>query len=76
MKRPSWPAKKLGGTIGLHVFTTKDDREERVLVIADAAGSYHAFVEVEAKSAARRCGARRGHTNEMWSELIEQQQKR
>jgi hypothetical protein len=72
----SWRAKRLGYGLNMRVFPTTDDREDQVLLIQDPAGRFHTFVEVEAKQAARRCGAPKGlTTDESWSFVIKNQEK-
>jgi hypothetical protein len=40
------------------------------LVFRTSTNEYHAFVEVEAKDAARRCGAtKEGNTRQMWAQV-------
>jgi hypothetical protein len=40
------------------------------LVFRTSSGAYHAFEEVEAKDAAKRCGAtNKGNTRDMWKKL-------
>jgi hypothetical protein len=60
--------KKRGLGMELRSFTGKDDRA--YLVFRTARGTYHVFAEVEAKQAARECGAsREGTTHQMWNEI-------
>lgn len=60
---------KLAGTeLGIKVFDGKDGN--RYLVFRTLDGSYHAFVEVEAKQVARECGAEeRTNIRLMWGSL-------
>lgn len=62
--------KMVGKELGLKVFEGRDGN--RYLVFKTLDGSYHAFVEVEAKQAARECGAIDGaevNTRIMWESL-------
>lgn len=60
--------KRRGFEIDLKSFTGRDRRS--YLVFRAPSGSYHAFVEVEAKEAARQCGAtREGNTRQMWGDV-------
>ena len=63
-----------GKGLEMRTFEGKDGRS--YLVFRTPRGSYHTFVEVEAKEAARDCGypEPKGHTNEMWDTLWEQAQ--
>jgi hypothetical protein len=64
--------KKDGTEIGLKVFPGRDGN--RYLVFRTLDGSFHTFVEVEAKQAARECGAEElTNTRLMWESLWEQQ---
>lgn len=45
--------------LGLKVFTGRDGN--RYLIFRTLEGSFHTFVEVEAKQAARECGAEEGN---------------
>lgn len=57
--------KKHGFGLELRSFCGSDERP--YLVFRTASGSFHTFVEVEAKQAARLCGAREpGTTRQMW----------
>ena len=50
----------------------RDDVYLLYLVFRTLDGSYHAFVEVEAKQAARECGAAElANTREMWKSIWE-----
>jgi hypothetical protein len=56
--------------VGLEMKTFKGDDEQNYLVFRTPKGSYHTFLEVEAKEAAAHCGARRkGTTRQMWENL-------
>jgi hypothetical protein len=60
--------KKAG--FGLEVRSFVGSDEKAYLVFKSREGSYHVFKEVEAKEAARECGAsREGNTRQMWSEI-------
>lgn len=62
--------KKKRGGFGLEMktFSGKDGNE--YLVFRTGSGSYHVFMEVEAKEASRQCGAAEGHnTRSMWRSL-------
>lgn len=64
--------KKTG--LGLEAKTFRGKDENSYLVFRSLDGSYHAFVEVEAKQAARECGATKGlNTRKMWESLWESQ---
>ena len=55
--------------VGLEMRTFKGS-EGRYLVFCTPQGSYHVFKEVEAKQAARDCGAKlESNTREMWREV-------
>jgi hypothetical protein len=50
--------------------------EGRYLVFRTPQGSYHVFKEVEAKQAARECGAKvEANTREMWKQVWEKRRK-
>ncbi len=56
--------------LGLEAKTFKGEDGSSYLVFRSLDGSYHAFVEVEAKQAARECGATDGpNTRKMWERL-------
>jgi len=56
--------------LGLEMKTFQGKGEQSYLVLRTRGGAYHAFLEVEAKQAARECGASRGgNTRQMWEEL-------
>jgi hypothetical protein len=58
--------------LGLKIFDGKDGN--RYLVFRTLDGSFHTFVEVEAKQAARECGAQElVNTREMWKSLWDKQ---
>ena len=62
-----WRAKKVGFGLILDVVRTLDDQHE-VLVLREPSGRVHTFVEVEAKQAARLCGAPRDlTTKQAWN---------
>lgn len=55
---------------GLEMRTFDGEDGASYLVFRTAKGAYHAFVEVNAKDAAKKCGAMGiGNTQSMWSEL-------
>ena len=57
---------------GLEARTLKGKDGTSYLVFRTLDGSYHAFAEVEAKQAARECGAAEGpNTRKMWERLWE-----
>jgi hypothetical protein len=66
--------KKKKGGLELNVRTFSGEDGSQYLVFRTAKGSYHAFVEVEAKQAARECGASdaEGNTRRMWESLWQQ----
>jgi len=68
------PVKKQGLGLEMRSFAGTDGKGRKAdyLVFRTSNGSYHAFVEVEAKEAARRCGdPEEGHTRQMWDEVWE-----
>lgn len=62
--------KRDGSELGFRVFTGRDDTQ--YLVFKTLEGSFHVFfAEVEAKQAARECGAtEEGNTRMMWESLL------
>jgi hypothetical protein len=61
-------AKKRGIGLDMRTFVGKDGRS--YLVFRTGRGVYHVFMEVEAKAAARKCGATKaGTTHQMWDEV-------
>jgi hypothetical protein len=59
---------KVKNALPLRTFIGKDGNT--YLVFRTASNSFHAFVEVEAKEAARQCGATRGsNTRRMWESV-------
>lgn len=61
--------KRRGTELDMRSFTGKRNRKS-YLVFRTSSGSYHAFMEVEAKDAARACGAKvDGNTRQMWSQV-------
>jgi len=59
--------KKRGFDLSVKTFTGKG---RTYLVFRTANGAYHAFVEVEAKQAARECGNPPGRTTrQMWDSI-------
>jgi hypothetical protein len=62
-------AKKQGASLEIRTFTSTDEKNQYV-VFRSLDGSYHTFVEVEAKQAARECGAEEGaNTRQMWESI-------
>ena len=60
--------KRRGFNLDLKSFPGRDGRS--YLVLRTTGGSYHAFLEVEAKQAARDCGAIvEKNTREMWKSI-------
>lgn len=56
--------------LGLEMRNFEGDDGTKYLVFRTAKGSYHVFAEVEAKQAARKCGATiKGNTRQMWKEV-------
>jgi len=55
---------------GLEMRTFTGTKDESYLVFRTSSGSFHTFLEVEAKQAARACGATdEGTTRQMWERL-------
>lgn len=64
--------KKKKKGFGLEAKTFDGKNGGCYLVFRSLDGSYHAFAEVEAKQAARECGATEGpNTRKMWERLWE-----
>src|SRR5262249_9033925 len=62
--------KRTGTELGMKGFAGRDGN--RYLVFRTLDGSFHTFVEVEAKQAARECGAAElANTRQMWESLWE-----
>ena len=60
--------KRRGLGLEMRSFMGHDGRS--YLVFRTSGGSFHVFVEVEAKEAARQCGAtKEANTRQMWSEV-------
>ncbi len=60
--------KRRGRGLEMRSFTGHDGRN--YLVFRTSGGSFHVFAEVEAKEAARQCGAtREANTRQMWGEV-------
>jgi len=63
--------------VGIEMKTFKGNDQQNYLVFRTPKGSYHVFLEVEAKQAARNCGASDGspHRNirKMWENLWQEQ---
>lgn len=56
--------------LGLEMRTFGGTGGRSYLVFRTARGAYHVFLEVEAKEAARECGAtREGTTHQMWDQV-------
>ncbi len=56
--------------LGLEIRTFHGKDGQNYLVFQTTAGSFHAFTEVEAKEAARQCGAgSEGTPRQMWSAI-------
>lgn len=69
MEDPRMLKRKKKG-FGLEAKTFKRNDGSSYLVFRTLDGSYHAYVEVEAKEAARECGAAEGsNTRRMWEKL-------
>lgn len=61
-------AKKRG--LGLQIRTFKGQSGHTYLVFRTQKGSFHVFREIEAKEAARDCGAKpKGNVRQMWNRL-------
>jgi len=57
-----------GTPLEIRSFTGKDGNQ--YLVFRTSKGSFHAFVEVEAKQAAKECGAEKGaNTRQLWESI-------
>jgi len=55
---------------GLEMKTFQGKVGEFYLVFRAKDGAYHVFLEIEAKQAARDCGAsKEGNTRQMWGEI-------
>lgn len=55
---------------GLEMWTFQGQDGKSYLVFRTYDGAFHTFLEVEAKQAARECGAAEvGNTRQMWSAL-------
>jgi hypothetical protein len=64
--------KREGSELGFKTFSGRDGT--RYLVFRSLEGSFHVFAEVEAKQAARECGAAElANTRQMWESLWNQQ---
>ena len=60
--------KREGTQLGFKTFIASDGT--RYMVFRSLEGSFHVFVEVEAKQAARECGAAElANTRQMWEAL-------
>lgn len=64
--------KRRGLGLNVKTFTGRDGRS--YLVFRTPAGSFHTFVEIEAKQAARECGAKaERNTRAMWRSIWDSQ---
>lgn len=62
--------KRQGAGLGMEMRSFKGKDGNAYLVFRTEDGAYHTFVEVEAKQAARECGAEEGaNTQSMWKSL-------
>ena len=62
--------KKKREGFGLEMKTFAGSDGNTYLVFRTSAGSYHVFMEVEAKEAARQCGAtEEKNTRQMWASI-------
>lgn len=64
----SMKPKKKGLGLEMKIFESLDGKHS-YLVFRTLSGSFHVFVEVEAKKAALECGAERGNQRQMWQNL-------
>lgn len=56
--------------VGLEIRTFQGNDDRSYVVFRTPRGAYHTFIEVEAKQAARECGATtEGNTRSMWDDL-------
>ena len=68
MSKANIKSKRTGTELSMRTFHGKDGRS--YLVFRTGAGSFHTFVETEAKQAARECGVPiEGTTRQMWTSL-------
>jgi len=58
--------KRKGTGVEMKTFKAKG---QNYLVFRTPPGSYHVFLEIEAKQAAKECGASKGTTPQMWKRL-------
>jgi len=58
----------------LDVKTFAGKRGHAYIVFRARDGSFHVFVETEAKAAARDCGVKSGNTRQRWERLWKEQQ--
>jgi hypothetical protein len=64
------PAKNKRLGLGLDIRSVEGKDGGSYIVFKTTKGSYHVFQEVEAKDAARRCGATvAGNTRRLWAKL-------
>ncbi|HZT20069.1 MAG TPA: hypothetical protein VFA23_11755, partial [Dongiaceae bacterium] len=63
----NFKAKKRG--VGLEVRTFKGRSGAAYVVFKATNGSFHVFVETEAKAAAVDCGAGKGNTRQQWESV-------
>jgi hypothetical protein len=68
MSKANITTKRTGAELSMRTFHGQDGRS--YLVYRTGSGSYHTFVETEAKQAARECGAvGNGNTRSLWGSL-------
>jgi hypothetical protein len=68
MSKSNVKSKRTGTELSMRTLPGKDGRS--YLVFRTGTGSFHTFVETEAKQAARDCGAAiEGTTRQMWSSI-------
>jgi len=61
--------KRANDAIEIRTFSSKD-KKRKYLILKTPKGTYHAFVEVDAKIAAKDCGsARKARTKQFWDAL-------
>jgi hypothetical protein len=64
------PVKQKKRGLGLEMKTFPGKDGNAYLVFRTSGGSFHVFMEVEAKEAARQCGAKaEANTRHMWTSL-------
>ena len=68
MSKTNIKSKRTGTELSMRTVPGKDGRS--YLVFRTGTGSFHTFVETEAKQAARECGASiKGTTRQMWTSI-------